>query len=336
MFAKSMTKYLLMAGFSINYFNLSAVATESSSNDSSLVSPEPSNPEKKLPTREEILSPAYLSKISATYGHMIMKSLSNPSVTLSVKDVIQGIQDALDGKPSPMTEKECEEALRLIQQFAYSDLLMATLRETESFLKENSKLEGIVEIVPEKLQYKVLQEGSGDEEVTEETTPTVHYSASYQGGMSLGSSDQHGGPMEIDLGETIPGFRRGVLGMKVGEKRRLFIHPEFAYQNGGPMPNGLMIFDIEVVKVAPRAPQFASAMEPSDESNDEDEEPSMDISDDDYDSDDDDESDLAYDETFPPMLDRTLFEDDEENESSIVQDMSTDSSDGDYVEYEDS
>lgn len=309
MFAKSIAKCLLVAGISVN--SLSAAQESSDAASSSLSA----KPEKKLPTREELLSPAYLTKLSETYGHMIMKSLNNPSVNLSVKDVIQGIQNASEGKPSPMTEKECEEAFRLIQQYAEAEILAATLRETEDFLQENSKFQDVIEIIPGKIQYKVLQIGAG-ESVTEEMTPTVHYSASYQGGMSLGSSDQHGGPIEIDLVDAIPGFRQGVLGMKIGEKRRIFIHPDFGYQAAGPVPNGLLIFDIEVVKVAPRALQAASEA---------DEEGGY-ISDEDDLVDSDDNEDYRL-----PMLDNTAFEDDESEEE-----FTTDSSESDYIEYENS
>lgn len=53
----------------------------------------------------------------------------------------------------------------------------------------------------------------------------------------------------ISLDETIPGFSKGIVGMKEGEKRTLYIHPDLAYGvNGSLPPNSLLTFEIEIVK----------------------------------------------------------------------------------------
>jgi len=67
--------------------------------------------------------------------------------------------------------------------------------------------------------------------------------------MVFGSSEETGGPITIPLDQTIPGFSKGLVGMKEGEKRRLFVHPDLGYGTMGQLPpNELLIFDIEVVK----------------------------------------------------------------------------------------
>ena len=55
--------------------------------------------------------------------------------------------------------------------------------------------------------------------------------------------------------------------MKEGEKRRLFVHPDFAYGTNGPLPpNSLLIFDIEVVKA--QAPKDADLDDDLDDGDD--------------------------------------------------------------------
>ncbi len=212
---------------------------------------------KKKLTVEEILAPEYLKQLSQTYGHMIQKSLSNPYIKINLDDVVKGMQEAQAGKPAPLSDKDYENAMRMLQNYARTEAIKTSTAEAETFLKQNASQEGVVELEAGKIQYKILQPGTG-EVVTDETQPKVNYSATMLNGTSIGSSDQHGGPIDLVLKDTIPGLHKGVLGMKVGEKRRLFLHPDAAFGSAGGPANGLVIFDIEVVSVAPKPAESAS------------------------------------------------------------------------------
>src|ERR1041385_8572364 len=57
----------------------------------------------------------------------------------------------------------------------------------------------------------------------------------------------------LGAGQVIPGWDKGIVGMKVGEKKTLTIPPEDAYgANGVPgaiPPNSTLIFDVELVAI---------------------------------------------------------------------------------------
>lgn len=57
----------------------------------------------------------------------------------------------------------------------------------------------------------------------------------------------------LGAGQVIPGWDKGIVGMKVGEKKTLTIPPEDAYgANGVPgaiPPNATLIFDVELIGI---------------------------------------------------------------------------------------
>jgi peptidylprolyl isomerase len=246
--------------------------------------------QKKQLTKEELLAPEFLSKLAQTYGHMVAKSLDNPVVKLNVDDVLKGMQEAKEGKAAPLTQKEYEQAMQLLQKVAHETMAKKQIEEASAFLKENATKEGVVQLEPGKLQYKILHEGTGDAVVTKDTLPKINYNITLLDGTSLGSSE-HGGPVDLDLDDTMPGLKEGVMGMKQGEKRRLFIHPDLAY-GGASTGHGLIIFDVEVVSLAPKpvktAQNEADGALVADNEDDEDDEDDEDLFADDDEDDDDD------------------------------------------------
>jgi FKBP-type peptidyl-prolyl cis-trans isomerase len=84
---------------------------------------------------------------------------------------------------------------------------------------------------------------------------TVHYILSLTNGNVLESSYALGTPLtfQIGAGRLIPGFEQGVLGMRVGGKRRVTIPPSLAYGSSGSgsiPPNATIRFEIELVSIA--------------------------------------------------------------------------------------
>ena len=74
-------------------------------------------------------------------------------------------------------------------------------------------------------------------------------------------------PLAFRLSTTqfavIPGFNEGIIGMKVGGKRRLIIPSELAYGQAGATdqfgrliipPNANLLFDVELVAAVPQTP----------------------------------------------------------------------------------
>jgi peptidylprolyl isomerase/FKBP-type peptidyl-prolyl cis-trans isomerase FkpA len=96
--------------------------------------------------------------------------------------------------------------------------------------------------------------GTGAEAVSGKHV-TVNYTGTLTDGTKFDSSLNPGRtPFDFNLGagEVIAGWDQGVVGMKVGGKRKLTIPPSLGYgsQAQGPIPaNSTLIFEVELFKV---------------------------------------------------------------------------------------
>ncbi len=104
------------------------------------------------------------------------------------------------------------------------------------------------------MKVEVLQQGSGEAAKTGDTV-SVHYTGTLLDGTKFDSSVDRGQPFSFTLGQNrvIQGWELGVLGMKVGEKRKLTIPPELGYGSqavGGVIPaNSTLVFDVELLGI---------------------------------------------------------------------------------------
>lgn len=186
-------------------------------------------------------------KLSQALGHLIVRHLVNPGFEFNLDKVIQGIQDERTGIPSPMSEEEYEQSIYAIQETIFLQTAEKNLAQADAFLKNNMANEGVKEI-DAKLQYKIAKEGLGDM-VDTNSTPLVHYKGTLIDGSVFASSQDSQEPIPLPIKQTIPGFSKGLVGMKEGEKRILYVHPELAYGVSGHLPpNSLLIFEVEVIK----------------------------------------------------------------------------------------
>ncbi len=104
-------------------------------------------------------------------------------------------------------------------------------------------------VSPTGLASKVLTPGTGTAHPNAMSQVTVHYTGWTTDGKMFDSSVTRGEPITFGLNQVIPGWTEGVQLMVVGEKRRLWIPVNLAYNNKPGFPAGTLVFDVELLAI---------------------------------------------------------------------------------------
>ncbi|MFF0144497.1 peptidylprolyl isomerase [Amycolatopsis sulphurea] len=106
---------------------------------------------------------------------------------------------------------------------------------------------------PADLEITDLTVGNGAEAVPGNNVSVHYVGVSHSTGAQFDASYDRGAPLEFELGSgyVIPGWDRGVTGMKIGGRRKLVIPPHLAYGERGAgdviKPNETLIFVVDLV-----------------------------------------------------------------------------------------
>jgi peptidylprolyl isomerase len=186
-----------------------------------------------------------IGKVSEAFGHLVGKNLQHMGVKFDIAQIIKGLKDATDGKESPMTEMECIQALTAVQEKAFKEQATDNLKKAETFLQDNAKAKGVKSLENGKIQYRIEKEGNGTA-LEAHYSPLIRLTGKFLDGSVFNASKEE---ERVYLEELIPGLRTGLVGMKEGEKRVVYVHPELAYGTSGFLPpNSLLTFEVELVQ----------------------------------------------------------------------------------------
>jgi FKBP-type peptidyl-prolyl cis-trans isomerase len=99
------------------------------------------------------------------------------------------------------------------------------------------------------LATKILEPGIGSQHPRANSRVKVHYSGWTTDGQMFDSSLARNEPISFGLNQVIAGWTEGVQLMVEGEKRRLWIPERLAYGGQRGAPQGMLVFDVELIKI---------------------------------------------------------------------------------------
>jgi len=202
-------------------------------------------------------------KASYAIGVNIGKGLHRDSVDVDPAILMRGLRDALSGGKTQMTDDEVKAAMVALQ----ADLRKKTeakiaiegeanKKAGDAFLAANKAKEGVTAL-PDGLQYKILQTGTGPKPTAADTV-VCNYKGTLLDGTEFDSSYKRGQPATFPVGQVIKGWTEVLQLMPVGSKWEVFIPSDLAYgpqgpRQGGPIgPNATLVFEIELMSIQPK------------------------------------------------------------------------------------
>jgi peptidylprolyl isomerase len=176
---------------------------------------------------------------------------------------------ALSGCGSSAEESSADQFARTAEQQAKTQTAAApeqaeaaptatkiTPTDGESDLDKKPKIPKSSGAAPKQLKVEDLIEGKGAAAKNGDKLSVQYVGVLYDNGKEFDSSwDRGKQPLEVTLGsgQVIPGWEQGLLGMKVGGRRKLTIPPDQAYGAQGQPPsipgNATLIFEIDLKKI---------------------------------------------------------------------------------------
>ncbi len=138
----------------------------------------------------------------------------------------------------------------------FAILLVSVAMLTIAVLPTSAAVKKGIKMVTTASGLKYLDEAVGNgASPSKGNLVVVHYTGTLENGNKFDSSLDRKEPLSfvIGVGQVIKGWDEGVMGMKVGGKRKLIIPPNLGYGSAGAggviPPNATLLFDVELLDV---------------------------------------------------------------------------------------
>lgn len=194
-----------------------------------------------------------IDSVSYALGTDIARHYQDQGFTLNSDLIYQGFRDKSNNDSLKLTRVEIQ---RILEYYASQlnvdnpDAYEQKARENRAlqrdFLNQNLLKEG-VNILPSGLQYKVIQEGSGE-------PPKLNHEVKvdYSGRLLNGEVFTPPGVRDLQLSEMLPGLQEVLTLMRPGDHWEVYIPSELAWGDQSRSqipPSSLLIFDLKMIKI---------------------------------------------------------------------------------------
>lgn len=198
--------------------------------------------------------------VSYSIGYLQGSGMAQEGMTdIDMKNFIAGFQQALSETDPELDMMAMQQIIQGYmmevqqrQEMERSEQAESNRAEGQSFLEENAQRED-VQVTESGLQYRVIEEGSGERPSAEDEVE-VHYRGTLITGEEFDSSYSRNQTATFPLNGVIPGWTEGLQLMREGATYEFFIPSELAYGTNPPprsiiLPGSVLIFEVELIDI---------------------------------------------------------------------------------------
>lgn len=187
------------------------------------------------------------SSVSDDLAHVLWHVMKSYDGEYDFHELISTLSKLNEKKIKDKPLDECYSSMLEALEKKASEKAVLNLQIANSFLQKLEATPSMNEVVKHKLYYKVIKPGKGESISNFTHSPLISFKEKTLNGEIL---SEYSSGIRIPLSETISGLQKGLVGIKVGEKREIFIHPDFAYGDfPKPEPNSLIMIEVTLVSL---------------------------------------------------------------------------------------
>lgn len=192
--------------------------------------------------------PSKAALLSECNGYLAWESELRINPLSDVEAFIRGVRARAANKAPPM-KMSFDELGKLAQEVefeAHKKSLGDNLKSSEEFLAGVATRPGVTCVDEMLLYYEVVQDGAGPILDDARGSYYFNYKVSLPDDRVLYDTKESG-CQRVALDSVIPGFAKGVMGMRQGERRLLYIHPSLGFRSmhWTVPPNMVLVMDVE-------------------------------------------------------------------------------------------
>jgi FKBP-type peptidyl-prolyl cis-trans isomerase len=191
-------------------------------------------------------------KFSYAIGMQIGASMARQGVDIDPDAFAAAVRDVSSGGTTQLTSEEADQIVKSQQVTMVKARAEKNAKAGEAFRNDYKQKEG-AKAFDNGIVYRVLKEGTGSKPTINDSVE-VNYVGKLVNGKEFDSSANNGGPVTFPLKGIIKGWQDTLVQMPEGSKWEIVVPPDLAYgmQGSGPIgPNETLVFQIELIKVAP-------------------------------------------------------------------------------------
>lgn len=194
----------------------------------------------------ERISILKVTPVEGALAEVFYEELQKYPQEFRISRVAHAMENLVNGKIAPQKEEERDRILIDFSAEHAEKNAAESLEQAETYLSRIAKQHNIIPIVEGRVYAEVLEEGDGDTVTGTDVVSLYFKQYDKKGGVIKDSGEQK--PFLIPLSRMIKGFRLGMEGSKIGEKRKIYIHPEYGFGKlgRGEELNQLLIYEVVI------------------------------------------------------------------------------------------